>query len=876
MYGEMPDRILLPEPVADSLQKAPVIFQPLLTEKFSVLDFTRGEIISSGPEGQQRILCLLSGKAELSMGYRAAQEVVLDSLEPGDVFGDLAFLTGRSWPTAATLIAADDCRFLEISIDRFQRILREIPDFTVELLKSLGRKTVKVDRDDFATPVKKHDPGVPATCAYPAHPGLPQDVQSRFCDLACSNDSVIISGERGVGKDILAYAIFDAADDFKEVLVPVTARTIHSSSFFLTRRGATVADEGSRTIEQIKFLFGYQTTSQRGAIKTSRGYIELARNGALFIRGAQYLTAVTQQKLLDALKTGVYCPLGSNKPIQVSFRLICHTNLHPSKYDPETNPLLFELSDKSLVIPPLRDRRELIPSLAQSYLEHYAREMNTRIPKLADLTLKAMMDYSWPGNDLELANAMRQAVVVAPGEFVRRQDLILDPRKTQSKAKYNLLQIKPIYQALKSPLFPAILQSAFVPIFIAILLMLFLGPPDPSKNLAAMVMWSLAWPGMIIGALFGARILCSVCAIGALSKLAKRIVSLEIPFPAALTTRSDFLIAGGILSIIWMECATDIRSSPFNLGLLLLSMFVIAFALNTIWARQAWCRYICPLGGMNGLLARVSMLELRADNAVCLSSCHSQECYLGTDKAEGCPFGQVVATLHSNQFCKLCGNCVKNCPHSAIRLNLRIPGYELGEVRYVRAGTGFLVLGLIGGLLGDILTRGTWFGQMLSWAPDNFMLRFTIVFTGLIALVNLFSMLAVGFSHRLFKERFWENYSRFALALLPLTAMSFLAFHAFYLFTTGPQILGLMAQYLGINSVSIPEGRAVSVQMIYVFQMGIVLLGLVWTLITIYRLGIAAPARKLNRIVGITPHVIFAILVAVTFGFVIHNSVMAV
>ena len=870
----MPDRILFDEPVIETLEKAPVIFKPLLAEKFSVLDFARYEIISSGKEGQQRILCLLSGKAELSIGYRAAQDVVLDSLEPGDVFGDLGFLTGRTWPAGATLIAVDDCRFLEISMDRFQRILREIPAFTVELLKSLGKKTVKVDRDDFASPSRSHDPNMPATCAYPAHPGLPQEVQSRFCDLAMSTDSVVIVGEKGVGKDILAYAIFDAADDYKEVLVPVNPRRMNSSSFFLARRGAATPEDISKTTEQIRFLFGYQTVNQKGVVKISSGYLELARGGALFIRGAHHLTPVTQQKLLDALKTGVYCPLDSNSEVRVDFRLICHTNLHPSKYDPETNPLLYELADKSLVIPPLRERRDLIPSLAQSYLEHYAREMNTRVPKLADLTLKAMIDYSWPGNDLELANAMRQAVVVAPGEIVRRQDLTLDPRKADSKAKFNLLGIKPIHQAVTSPLFPAILQSAFVPIFIAILLMLFLGPPDPSKNLAAMVMWSLAWPGMIVGALFGARILCSVCAIGALSKLAKRIVSLEIPFPAALTTRSDFLIAGGILFIIWIECATDIRSSPFNLGLLLLSMFVIAFALNTIWARQAWCRYICPLGGMNGLLARVSMLELRADNAVCLSSCNSQECYFGTEKAEGCPFGQVVATLHSNQFCKLCGNCVKNCPHSAIRLNLRIPGYELGEVRYVRAGTGFLVLGLIGGLLSDILTRGAWFESLVSWAPDSFMLRFTLVFAGLIAFVNIVSMFAVAFSHRMFKERFWENYSRFALALLPLTCMSFLAFHAFYLFSMGPQILGLLAQYLGISAGPIPSTDAVPVQVIFMFQLGVILIGLIWTLITIYRLGFAIPVSKVARAVGILPHVIFAICVAVTFGLVIRTAVL--
>jgi len=869
----MTNRILHPESVAESIQNGPRIFLPLLNEKFRVLDFKRGETISVGLEVVDRILCLITGRAEISFQYRAAQDVVLDHLDPGDVFGDLAFLTGRSWPSDATLIATENCRFLEVSVDRFQRILREVPDFTVELLKSLGKKMVKVDRSDFAPPAKVADPDKPPVCAYPAHPGLPLDVQTRFCDLAGTRESVVIVGEKGTGKDILAYALFDAAEIYKEVFVPIDARKMGSNAFSSSSSRAKISEESSVTLDQLRFLFGYHTMSSKGELQSGTGYVELTNEGTLYIRNAHRLTPVTQQKLLDALKTKVYSPIGNGGQIRVNFRLLCATNLDPSKYDLDSYPLLSELARNSLIIPPLRERRELIAGLAQSYLEHYATEMNTRVPELADLTVKAMTDYSWPGNDLELANAMRRAVVVSPGNVVRRQDLTLDTKTTDSNPKYNLLNLKPVRQAFLSPLFPAILQSAFVPLFLAILLMLFLGPPDPSRNLVAMIMWSLAWPGMIIGAFFGARIMCSVCAIGALSKLAKRIISLELPFPSWLTTRSDFVIAGGILFIIWIECATDIRSSPFNLGLLLLSMFLIAFVLNTIWARQAWCRYLCPLGGMNGLLARVSLLELRADNSICLSECNSQDCYYGTETTEGCPFGQVAATLHSNQFCKLCGNCVKNCPHSAIRLNLRVPGYELGEVRYVRTGTGFLVLGLIGGLLSDILTRGSLFETLVSWMPFSFMSRFTVLFIGLIVVVNVVAMVAVRLSHGLFRERFWENYSRFALAMLPLTCMSFLAFHSFYVLTLAPNIIGMLVQYFGIEAANVPTTTMVSARTIIICQLILILGGLVWTLITILRLAEASPVSRFARRLGILPHALFALAAAVTFGAVIRNAV---
>ena len=837
----------------------PELFKPLLVERVSVREVEAGQPISLVGDADDQILCLLSGRAQVvEGGYRAAQEVIVESIEPGDVVGDLAFLTGRRWPLDARLVATTPSRVLEISMDGFQRVLRENSEFTVSLLKSLGKKTVRVDRSDFGSTTHLKDSGAASACAYPSHPGMDEELQLRFQFLAYSNESVLIVGENGVGKEILAYAMFDAADRHREVLVPVNVRQMATESFFLQNDSASESPEMSRTAEQIRALFGQVTRGANGTTKIMPGYLDLVHQGTLFIRGAHILTAVTQQKLLDAWRTGSYCPPGSSHRIEIDFRLICTTEVEPSRFNADRHPLLCELQDMALIVPPLRCRRDLIAALATHYLNHYAEEMNKHAPDLDDLTIKALTDYSWPGNDLELANAMRRALLLSPSDTVRRQDLTFDTRRPSDRDRYNLLRLGPIRQAIVSPLFPAILQSAFMPVFLAIVLLLFFGPPDPSKNLAAVIMWSLAWPGLIVGAFLGARISCSICAIGALSKLAKRIVSLELPFPEVLRMRSDFLIAAGILFIIWIECVSDIRNSPFNLGLLLLTMFVIAFVLNTLFVRQTWCRYLCPLGGVTGLFARTSVLELRADSNVCLSRCSSHECYYGTRKAEGCAFGQVVATLHSNQFCKLCGNCVKNCPYESVRLNLRIPGNELGEVRYVRTGTGFLVLSLNGALLSDILTRVSRYDGLTAWLPGSGGFKFTILYLGLILIVNLIAVAAAVLSHGAFRERLFENYSRFALSLLPLTCMSFLAFHTYYLLTLGPQMLALLGQYFGVEMLSgsvtaIPNG------IIQIVQEALVAGGLVWTLIIMYRLGQSSPRGRFRRRWGVLPHVALAI-----------------
>lgn len=819
--------------------------------------FDAGEPIRGDKEPGDSILCLISGRAEVIVGYRATQEVIVESLEPGDVFGDLTFLTGRSWPVDAGLVAVQPSRVLEISVDSFQRLLRENSEFTVALLKALGKKFVRVDRGEFTSNSHAPGGGAAVVCAYPSHPGMSEELQVRFQELALSNESVLIVGESGVGKDVLAYAVFDAADRHNEVLVPVTARQIGADSFFLQAAPGEARPEQNRTVEQVRALFGYEAQRPDGSVTISPGYLDLAHEGTLFIRGADLLSGVAQQKLLDAWRTGSYCPSGSKNRVAVDFRLICTTDVKPPAFRADRHPLLQELAENALVVPPLRERRDLLPALADHYLAHYAEEMGRPAPQIDDLTLKAMMDYSWPGNDLELANAMRRAVLVSPGDKVRRQDLTFDDRKS-SGGRYDLLQLRPIRQAVLSPLFPAILQSAFVPMFLAIVLLLFLGPPDASKNLASLLMWSLAWPTIIVGAFLGARISCSVCAIGALSKLAKRIISLELPFPEALRMRSDFLLAGGILFIIWIECATDMRASPASLGFLLLSMFLIAFVLNTLCERQAWCRYLCPLGGMTGLFARTSLLELRADNTVCLSRCSSHDCYYGTSKTEGCTFGQVVATLHSNQFCKICGNCAKSCPYDAVRLNLRIPGLELGEVRHVRTGTGFLVLSLYGALVSDMLTRVPWYETLTSWMHGSAVVRFTTVYVGSIIAVNAVALVAAFVSHHAFRERFQENYSRFALSLLPLTCAGFLAFHAYYLLTLGPEMVALLGKYfriemLGGSAAHVPVGA------IRIVQHAIIAAGSVWTLVTMFRLGRSSLRGRYRRRWGTLPHMLVAL-----------------
>jgi polyferredoxin len=455
-------------------------------------------------------------------------------------------------------------------------------------------------------------------------------------------------------------------------------------------------------------------------------------------------------------------------------------------------------------------------------------------------------------------------VLVSEGGVLKPQDVYFDLKRVEGEGRFNLLRFQPVQQAMRSPLFPAIFQSAATPFFFILLVLLFLGPADPMKNPAALFSWAVGWPTLIIGAFVWARFWCSLCPIGTLSKLIKKVVALERPFPQFLKNRSDLFVVAAVLFIIWLETATDIRSSPFNVGLLLLTMLVSAIVVGAIFERQSWCRYLCGLGGMVGILSKASPLELRADRNVCISQCVSNECLLGTPAREGCPFGQVAPKLHSNRFCKICGQCVKNCPHGAINLNLRIPGKEIWEMRHTNNRTAFLIMGMISGLLSEMLSKMPIYGQVTGFLPLSEMAKFTVFFISLLLAFNLLLLLAAALSHKVLDDSLMDNYSRFGLALLPLTLAGFTAFHLYYLINLGVQLPILVSQTFQFEIfrqliITVPPWLT------HFFQQALIWIGLCWSLLIMYRLGKADQDGFWNSIFGALPHGLLAVTVALCF-----------
>ncbi len=852
----------------DLMELIPAPLRHLACEKDIIRHFQQGDLILDRGSSAVRVVYLISGTAGVVLKNDDNERIVVDSRGPGDIFGGIEFFTGVPWQSDAELIADEQVKALDMSVEDFEKLLRESPDFIVGLIKNLVRKIMSLDRIMLKNKLKRrslHSLISQENHIFPDYvigEYVKRNLSSQIDNLANCDGPAMIIGESGVGKEVIAHQIFKKSRHCKEVfLVLDLHRTSENRIISPFDSGSDKLDEKALTDKQMRLLFGTEEPGRDGSIKETAGYFELSEDGTLLIRGIEKLTPVCQMKLMEAIITETYKRCGGMTQLRAKVRLIATTRLAPVDIALENHPLIFGLLERSITIPPLRNRRREIPVLIRHYLKKYQTELGRNLGELPKETLKTLLNYSWPGNDLELSNTLKRAILVCERSVLRPQDIYFDLQRIQGKWKFNLLRFSFIKKAILSPLYPAMLQSAVTPFFFLILLLLFLGPSDPMQNPAALVSWALGWPILIVGSLFWARFWCSLCPIGVIANLAKKLVSLERPFPAFLKKHSDFLIAGAVLFIIWFETATNIRNSPMMLGMLLIAMLLSAILISMVYERQSWCLYLCGLGGMVGVLSKTSIIELRTNSNVCISECSSNECYLGTSESEGCQFGHAGPRLRSNRVCRLCGQCIKNCPHGAINLNLRPPGEELWQLSQRHAGTAFLVLGMIGGLFSEMVSKMPEYKAISSAASLPPVLFFSFVFLAVIISLNIMTLASAKISSQVFGDTLRQNYARFGLALLPLTLCCFTAFHVYYFINLGVHIPIIMSKYLDIEAlrslvITVDPETTQAIQYVIIF------IGLFWTLLTQFKLGQWSEKEWTKKIQGVAPHAFVAIIIS--------------
>jgi DNA-binding NtrC family response regulator len=220
---------------------------------------------------------------------------------------------------------------------------------------------------------------------------------------AASTIPILIEGESGVGKELVARAIQGSSDRRARPFVTVNCGAIPE-----------------HLVESI--LFGHEKGSFTGAVDRHVGKFQEANGGTLFLDEVGELSADIQVKLLRALQEGEIDPVGARRPVKVDFRLISATNrsmLDLTREGRFREDLYYRLNVFPIFVPPLRERREDIPDLVETFVTRFAAEEGRRRVIGVDRAAMALLEaYDWPGNIRQLENAIFRAVVLADGELI--------------------------------------------------------------------------------------------------------------------------------------------------------------------------------------------------------------------------------------------------------------------------------------------------------------------------------------------------------------------------------------------------------------------------------------------------------------------------
>ncbi len=253
-----------------------------------------------------------------------------------------------------------------------------------------------------------------------AHPGFKKvigrspaflDQLRRIPMIAKCDANVLIAGETGTGKELYARAIHYGSSRVGRPFMPINCGAIPAE---------LVENE----------LFGHERGAYTSAATLQAGLIEEANGGTLFLDEIDCLPLFAQVKLLRFLQEKEYRPLGSTKIRRADVRIIAASNLNLEEAVANgkvRQDLYYRLNIISLILPPLRERREDIPLLARHFLRRYSADLDKEVSDFSEEAMQLLMVHHWPGNVRELEHVIERAIVLCEGSMLEARDLVISP-----------------------------------------------------------------------------------------------------------------------------------------------------------------------------------------------------------------------------------------------------------------------------------------------------------------------------------------------------------------------------------------------------------------------------------------------------------------
>ena len=510
---------------------------------------------------------------------------------------------------------------------------------------------------------------------------------------------VLISGEPGLEKDNLAALIHFGSPARQQLMLQLD--------------GALLRPDGSE-------LFG-------AASDDHPPLLQLLGDGALLIDKLDQVPAPLLPRLLQLARDGSWCPNGAPGELRRFGGRLFFTS--------EAAVPQVDRSCTLIRVPPLRVRRQDLGEWLRYGVRQRSRKLGwTRPPAVPESVVKRLQSYDFPNNLRELETLIYRAL-----QQMRRQEggasgngvwpavlpedvFWTEPR--QQRYRFDIWRWKPqLREWMRAPwLWNGLLFGLVSWLFVAVNLWLWLGPQDRSHNGALNLFWAWWWPLILLGFPLVGRLWCSFCPFMVWGELVQRAARLLGWTPARWPrgNSDDWaspLLAAGFAAILLWEEVWNLQNTAWLSSCLLLLITAGAVLGSLRFEKRFWCRYLCPVGGMNGLFAKLSILELRAEVGTCSGSCSSYACFKGGPAdgeglaTAGCPLGTHPAHLSDNRNCVLCLTCAQACPHRSVQLALRPPAADLQREMELPAGEPGLLLVLAGDLCLHHWQR------LLGWLP---------------------------------------------------------------------------------------------------------------------------------------------------------------
>jgi len=363
------------------------------------------------------LFVILAGQAQIAKTIESIGRQVIQTLGPGEFFGEMSLLDDG--PRSAEVTALEACELLLVSKDNFETILRRFPDVAANILRTFSRRLRQTDQKLIealeANYLKLREENEwlneEISKTYPrnvtSRSRAMQQVLEMAKKAAASPITVLLLGESGTGKEVLARAVHQWSDCRKGPFIPINCAALPS-----------------QLLESE--LFGHERGAFTGATQMKKGKFELADGGTAFLDEIGDMAEETQAKVLRFLQEQEFEHVGGTRTLHVEVRVIAATNRDLEEAMKEgqfREDLYFRLNVVALNLPPLRERKEDLEDLSDYFLRRFSREMKKDARAFADEVREVFRKYAWPGNVRELSNVIERAVALGDAELITRADL---------------------------------------------------------------------------------------------------------------------------------------------------------------------------------------------------------------------------------------------------------------------------------------------------------------------------------------------------------------------------------------------------------------------------------------------------------------------